>query len=231
MLRVMIPLQLKRAVHRTCGLQNYFLATALYRVAQGCEKTYEEFLRRLPPSGVLLDIGANLGVTVTFARRKRPDLKVVAFEPIPINVETARRLWCVLRVSGVEFRPIALGDSAGTLEMVMPILRGIPAPGQTYVKNGEWDYSSVLGDRGIQFEATVATIDSLQLPRVHGIKLDVEHFEWHVLGGARELLKRDHPVIYCELWDTPNRIKVMDLLRECGYRCEKLATKEDFLFW
>ena len=226
-----IPVQLKQAVHRSCGSQNYFLATALYRAALGCERTYEEFLRRIPPGGVLLDIGANLGVTVAFARRKRPDLKLVAFEPIPINVETARRLWRLLRVSAVELKPIALGDSAGAVEMVMPILRGVPAPGQTYVKNGEWDYLSVLGNKGIQFRATVATIDSLRLSRVHGIKLDVENFEWHVLRGARELLRRDHPIIYCELWDTPNRSRVMDLLRECGYRCEKLATKEDFLFW
>jgi FkbM family methyltransferase len=122
-------------------------------------------------------------------------LKVAAFEPIPTNVAAAKRLWRVLRVNAVEFEPIALGDSVGNVEMVMPIFQGLTAPGQTYVKNGEYDYSSVLGDNGIEFTASVATIDSLQLPRVHGIKLDVENFEWHVLCGARELLKRDHPVI------------------------------------
>jgi FkbM family methyltransferase len=226
----MVPLQFKRVVHHICGIQSYFVATALYRVARGCERTYEEFLLGLPESGLLLDIGANLGVTVAFARRKRPDLRVVAFEPIPLNVATARRLWRVLRIDGVEFNAIALGDSPGMVEMVMPILRGLPAPGQTYVKNDECDYSSVLGDEGFQFTASVATLDSLQLPRVHGIKLDVENFEWHVLRGAGKLIERDHPEIYCELWDTPNRSKVMELLREYGYKCEKLDTKEDFLF-
>ena len=226
----MVPIRVKRAVHRICGMRNYFVATALYRVAQGCERTYEEFLLGLPVGGLLLDIGANLGVTVAFARRKRPDLRVVAFEPIPLNVATARRLCRVLRIDSVEFNALALGDSPGMVEMVMPILKGLPAPGQTYVKNDEYNYSSVLGDEGLKFTVSVATIDSLQLPRVHGIKLDVENFEWHVLRGASELLKRDHPIIYCELWDTPNRIRVMELLHECGFRCRKLDTKEDFLF-
>ena len=160
----MMPVPIKQAVYRMCGLQNYFVATAVYQVLKGCEGTYEEFLLKLPQGGLLLDIGANLGVTVAFARRERPDLKVIAFEPISANVAAARNLWRILGVNGAELKPIALGDSAGTVEMVMPILRGLPAPGQTYVKSGEWDYSSVLGNSGIQFTAPVATIDSLQLP-------------------------------------------------------------------
>src|ERR1700747_3219849 len=59
----MMPVQIKRAVYRTCGLQSYFIATALYRVARGCERTYEEFLRRVPQGGLLLDIAATLVVT------------------------------------------------------------------------------------------------------------------------------------------------------------------------
>jgi hypothetical protein len=68
------------------------------------------------------------------------------------------------------------------------------------------------------------------LPRVNGIKLDLENFDWHVLCGASQLLKRDHPVIYCELWDTPNRRKVVELRGIYGYKCEKQDTKEDFVF-
>ncbi len=73
-------------------------------------------------------------------------------------------------------------------------------------------------------------IDSLDLPRVDGIKVDVENFEWQVFRGAINLLKRDHPVIYCELWDTPNRRDVILLLRDLGYSCEDLHTRDNFLF-
>jgi hypothetical protein len=119
----------------------------------------------------------------------------------------------------------------GTVEMVMPTIGGIPAPGQTYLANGEYNYSAIPGfEGGTQFTVPLTTIDSFGLPQVHGIKLDVENFEYQVLRGATRLLKRDHPVIYCELWDTPVRSKVMNLLSELGYACEKLDTKEDFLF-
>lgn len=61
-------------------------------------------------------------------------------------------------------------------------------------------------------------------------KIDVEHFEAPVLRGATELLKRDHPIIYCELWDTPNRGEVIGFLRDVGYSWEKVGTQDDFLF-
>ena len=96
--------------------------------------------------------------------------------------------------------------------------------GESYVVHDGFDYSPILNEGGERFTVPLTMIDSLELPRVSGVKLDVENFEAHVLRGATDLLKRDHPIIYCELWDTPNRQEVMSLLgqlrlclRENGY--------------
>ncbi|MGA8672621.1 MAG: FkbM family methyltransferase [Terracidiphilus sp.] len=228
----MIPLVLKHVAYRMIGMQYYCLATALWKLSRGYEKSYENFLGLLPPGGLLLDIGANIGVTVAFASRKRPDLKVIAFEPVPSNLLAARRLCRTLRISDVDFQQVALGDSIGTVEMVMPLVSKTPAPGQSYLLHDEFDYASipVLSEGGSKFKVPLTMIDSLGLPKVAGIKLDVENFEGHVLRGGVQLLKRDHPIIYCELWDTPNRSSVMNLLSELGYISEKQDTKEDFLF-
>ena len=177
-----------------------------------------------------MDIGANIGFTVAYARRKRPDLKILAFEPLPFNVTAAKRLWRLLRVKDVGFHEVALGDSTGTAEMVIPTVAKMRASGQSYVVHDGFDYSPVLNEGGEQFTVPLTMIDSLKLPQVDGIKLDVENFEEYVLRGATNLLKRDHPIIYCELWDTPNRREVMTFLGNLGYSCEKMATKEDFLF-
>ncbi len=142
----------------------------------------------------------------------------------------AKRLWRLLHVRDVDFREVALGDSTGTAEMVMPTVARMRAPGQSYVVHDGFDYSPVLNEGGERFTVPLTMIDSLQLRRVSGIKLDVENFEAHVLRGATELLKRDHPIIYCELWDTPNRQEVMSFLSNLGYTWEKMDTKEDFLF-
>jgi FkbM family methyltransferase len=177
-----------------------------------------------------LDIGANIGTTVAYARRKRPDLKILAFEPLPFNVTAAKRLWRLLRIKDVDFHEVALGDATGTAEMVMPTVAQMCSSAQSYVVHDGFDYSPVLNEGGERFTVPLTMIDSLKLPRVDGIKLDVENFEAHVLRGATDLLKRDHPIIYCELWDTPNRQEVMTFLGKLDYSCEKMNTKEDFLF-
>ena len=226
----MFPTPIKRAAYRALGPQDYSLAMSLYRVGRGCERSYLSFLKLLPTASRFLDIGANIGITVAYARRRRPDLQILAFEPLPFNVAAAKRLWRILHVRDVDFREVALGDSTGTAEMVMPTVAQMRAPGQSYVVHDGFDYSPVLNEGGERFTVPLTMIDSLQLPRVTGIKLDVENFEAHVLRGATELLKRDHPIIYCELWDTPNRQEVMSLLSNLGYTWEKMDTKEDFLF-
>lgn len=211
-------------------MENHFLLMALYQTAKGYDSSYDEFIRQLPQNGLLLDIGANLGVTTAAAKRIRPDIRVKAFEPISVNILTARRLHRILRLKGVEMFEIALGDMEGSATMVMPILKGLASSGQTYVQTSEYDYSNILGHEGLKYTVPVRTIDSLNLERVSGIKLDVENFELHVLKGASALLRRDHPTIYCELWDTENRYQVIELLVEHGYKCRKLPTKEDYLF-
>jgi len=226
----MIPHLIKRAVYRTLGSENYFLAKALYQLGRGYENSYQNFLHLLPVGARLLDIGANIGVTTAYARRKRPDLKVVAFEPLPFNLAAAKRLCSILHIQNVDFHEVALGDSTGIAEMIVPTLDQLPAPAQSHVVHDRFSYPSWLDERGERLRVPLAMIDSLELPQVDGIKLDVENFEWQVLRGAIHLLKRDHPVIYCELWDTPNRREVIGLLGDLGYSFEKLDTKEDFLF-
>lgn len=49
------------------------------------------------------------------------------------------------------------------------------------------------------------------------MKIDVENFEYKVLKGSRELLKRNNFGIYCELWDNENRRLVSELLNLIGY--------------
>ena len=226
----MIPLPVKRGVYRALGIPNFLLTKALYQLGHGYEKSYASFLKLLPVGGRLLDIGANIGVTSAYAGWKRPDLKVVAIEPILVNFVAAKRLCRVLHIKNVDFHQVALGDSTGTVEMVMPKIGSMLASAQTYLVHEGYDYSSIPDEGGERFSVPLTMVDSMDLPRIDGIKLDVENFEFHVLRGAVQLLKRDHPIIYCELWDTPNRRKVMDLLDGFGYSCEKMETKEDFLF-
>jgi hypothetical protein len=50
-----------------------------------------------------------------------------------------------------------------------------------------------------------------------GLKIDVENFEWHVLRGGVEVIRKFRPLIYCEIWDIPEKERTLQLIREMGY--------------
>ena len=45
----------------------------------------------LPRDSVCFDVGANIGVTAISMAAHRPDLKIIAFEPVPDNARCMRR--------------------------------------------------------------------------------------------------------------------------------------------
>jgi FkbM family methyltransferase len=225
-----MSLLLKQLAYRSIGTKNYFLLQSLNRLRRGYDESYKRFVEALPLGSCLLDIGANIGVTVAFAKRLRPDLNLVAFEPLPFNVAAAQRLCRVLRVRDVRFHQVALGDAVGTVQMFMPTVAQIQASAQSYVVHDGYEYPEFVRKEGREFTVPLITIDSLDLPQVHGIKLDVENFEAYVLRGARQLVERDRPAIYCELWDTDNRREVIQFLGNLGYSYEATEAKDDFVF-
>ena len=72
---------------------------------------------------------------------------------------------------------------------------------------------------GEEFEVQLETLDSiLKSEKIQGVKIDVENFEFFALKGAQEILKRDHPIVYAELWDNQNRINCFELLISLSYK-------------
>jgi len=47
--------------------------------------------------------------------------------------------------------------------------------------------------------------------------MDIENFEYFALKGGEQLLKKNHPVVYLELWENANRTQCFDLLTSLGY--------------
>lgn len=210
----------QRILQRTVGFPAYLDLFARYRLLVSrwdvSDAAFRAFLGRLPEEGLVLDVGANVGVmTVRLARHVRRGT-VHAFEPNPRSRGAALRLVARQGLANVVFHPWALGRSTGTAEMVMPVESRVRQHGLTHVVGG---WSAEEGDR---FRVDCRALDDMAewfepRTRVTGIKVDVEDYESEVLEGARKLLATHRPLVHCELWLTPNRDRTVTLMRELGF--------------
>ena len=72
-------------------------------------------------------------------------------------------------------------------------------------------------------EIEIVPLDALsdEISPVSVIKIDVEGYEFELLRGARETIKKDRPLIVCEVWQTEPRLREFKILiEEMGYSFE-----------
>ena len=75
------------------------------------------------------------------------------------------------------------------------------------------------------------TLDSLQLPRLHFMKIDVEGSHVPLLRGARQTIERCRPRIWIELRpDTEEYETGAALLAEYGYREREKLSRSNYIF-
>lgn len=126
-----------------------------------------------------LDVGANVGL---WSRDlvKRFD-KVMAFEPVEMFREclaknvTTENLWA---------SPLALGDTEMQATMI--------------ITEGNTGHSHIDPDKVNQGNVQVVRLDNLNLNDVDYIKIDCEGYEYKVIVGAEQTIKRCRPVIVLE---------------------------------
>ncbi|MET0394899.1 MAG: FkbM family methyltransferase [Chitinophagaceae bacterium] len=202
------------------GYKKYLFLFSLFtirRIRSGShEKEFTFFMGLLPEEGTILDIGANIGIMTVSIARKFTRARVVAFEPIPNNIEALEKVVKHYKLTNVTVFKTALGEQAGELKMILPVVNNSKMQGLSHVvEDGN------TGEKGMVYTVPVQKLDdipSLQAAaRITGIKIDVENFEYYVLKGGETLLRKHMPIIYCELWDNDRRKLCMDYLTGLGY--------------
>lgn len=217
---------LKLLLQKLLGFPTYLFLFARFKIAtlrrDRHEKDFFFFMDCLYEPDCLLDVGANIGIMTCHMARRFPSATIIAFEPIPDNFRVLERVIASYRLKNVNPRQLALGDREGTVNMVLPRQGRTRMQGLSHVRHEsitEWN-------DGEDYEVRCETLDQvIGERRVHAIKLDVENFEYFVLSGGRQLLERDHPPIYVELWDNENRSKCFALLDELGYQINVVENK------
>lgn len=206
-------------LQRILGLDTYLFLFSWFKIktlkSDRYERDFFKFLDLIEPGSTVLDIGANIGI-MSYHLCQIDDAEVLAFEPIPRNVNTLERIKNFFRLENLDIYPIALGNTTGHIDMVMPVVQNVKKQGLSHVLTEEIKEFN----EGDTFKVDITRLDDIDKVRdqkISAIKMDVENYEYQVLLGAVEMLENDHPIIYCELWDNENRAKCFELLRDIGY--------------
>ena len=201
------------------GFNTYLKIFARYKIFtlknDKKEGDFFEFMSLLKDEGLILDIGANLGIMTWHLLRNFPNAEIWAFEPIPENSKILHAVTDKFQHNRFKIFECALGDKTGTTKMVLPNVSKVKMQGLSHVVHDSIDEFN----QGDFYEVPIDTLDNLidSTKTVQGIKLDVENFEYFVLKGGEKLIERDKPIIYTELWVNDNREKCLSFIKSKGY--------------
>ncbi len=221
----------KFILHRLLGFKNYLFIFSLYKILtlrkDKNEKDFFAFLHLIPANTAVLDIGANIGVMTVHLARTVKGSTVYSFEPIPNNISTFKRIIKYFNLQNVKLFEIALGNSEGEVEMVMPMISKVKMQGLSHVIHD----SIPENNEGERFKVPLKMLDNMieltNAPqRISAIKIDVENFEFFVLDGAKQLISKNKPIIYAELWENKNREKCFELFKKLNYKTVVVIDKK-----
>src|ERR1700682_5259764 len=173
--------------HKLCFPSNWPLFVQTGLIFDGLNINPEFLLlRKILPEcseGLIVDVGAHIGCYV-LEIRSHSKLPIVAYEPAPAIVDLLKANAIVNGLKDVEIRGVACGDQKGSISLDADVVSSISRPGesQSVVPNG---------DNANKTQVPVVTLDE-ELSgeaRVSLLKIDCEGFEYHVLSGAREILR------------------------------------------
>jgi len=213
----------KLILQKLLGFKTYLLVFAVFVIIKlrwdKKEKDFMKFLGLIPDGGLILDIGANIGATTFHLSKRFPASRVFSFEPVKINSDTLKTVVKLFSLKNVRVFEMALGNRSGSAEMVMPVIGKVKFHGLAHVVQDK----AAKNPGGIKYKVPMAQLDDIAelknpgIP-VSAIKMDVENFEYHVLRGGKNLIEKNRPIIYCELWDNENRKNCINFLASSGYR-------------
>jgi len=180
---------------------------------------YEEvevalFERLAARSRLIIDIGANIGLYACLgARRLTAGGHLVAFEPIPENVDYLRGNLAKNNLSErVSIEAAAVGETNGSVTMYLA--KGIGHHSVAAENATGWSHS---------VSVPMVSLDSYLKERPVGepdlIKIDAEGYDGFVLRGARNTLERTQPTLLIEY--------SFNGLENCGFSADEFL---DFVF-
>ena len=181
-------------------------------------KDFLYFLKLIDQSNgsIIIDVGANIGVTTTVLAKHYPSHTIFSYEPIKANFNNILKVLKFFFITSVNPKHIAIGEHDDMVELITPIENGAKKHGLSHIIGANETNLNLVSEK-----VSIVPLDSL-LPilgtnKVAAIKIDVENHEKYVLKGAKELILQHRPIIFAELWDNERKNECILLMESLGY--------------
>lgn len=157
-------------------------------------ETLQLFLRLLPEVATVLDIGANTGLFALLAAIQNRQRAVYALEPVP-NVYKRlvlnSQLNCTTNLQAIN---AVISDADGRTILHVPVGDMLPTEASMLSTFRRNIFAMDLETRSLDSFVKEHNINNVDL-----MKIDTEGTEHKVFAGARNVIRRWRPVIFCEV--------------------------------
>ncbi|MBT1072717.1 FkbM family methyltransferase [Pelotalea chapellei] len=169
------------------------LGAGVHRIGDYFEK-YSGFMKRSGPNDYMIDVGANIGLSAfPVASLKR---RVVAFEPVPGNLEAMKQTVARNGFETVTLIGSAVSSHVGTTHLYVPVGRADNSSFGEEVAN-----ANVMSPHVSRLQVPTETIDHWAETEVQHfppgdarlMKVDVQGYEMAVFTGARMFIAACRP--------------------------------------
>lgn len=168
-----------------------------------------------PQCSTFLDIGAHVGYHSLLVAAVSPSTSVHAFEPVS---SIFHRLSSNVQLNGlrnVVVHERGLSNAPGRVKMHIPTQQGVLPLQASLLPYPGYDG---IDEQDVEVTTVDSVVEQHRIPRVDLMKIDVEGAEYLVIAGAESTLRRDRPLVVCEvLPDQAGVVQVEETLQRHGY--------------
>ncbi|MGI9119202.1 MAG: FkbM family methyltransferase [Acidimicrobiales bacterium] len=168
------------------------------------------------------DVGANIGYHALVVAAVSPSTTVHAFEPVSAIFDRLGKNVQLNKFDSILLYKCGLSNAPGRAKIHIPRQGGLLS-----LQASLLPYSGYEGieEQDVEVTTVDTVVEECGIPHVDLMKIDVEGAEHLVIAGAESTLRRDRPLVICEVLPAqPGVVQVQEALLHHGYEFFLLTT-------
>ena len=164
------------------------------------------YKQSLPPKAIILDCGANIGLSVLWFKQLNADAQIIAFEPDPANFLLLKKNIDSYKLENITCHHAAVWNEDTT---------------RTFSADGGMASSFASANSTDTIRVTCLRLKKFLQQPIDFLKLDIEGAEWDVLKDCAESLvsvKRIFVEYHGQFDEQEKLIQLLEILRSAGFQ-------------